>query len=61
MPSSHEHWTGHEIKRLREMRAAGFSATYIALILGRSRNAVLGQIFRLRLPLPPGKTYRRAG
>jgi GcrA cell cycle regulator len=47
-----DHWTAERIERLRELWAEGQTAAAIAVKLGEvSRSAVLGKIFRLRLPL----------
>lgn len=52
-------WTGRELTLLREMRAQGYSAARMAFVIGRSRSAVLGQVFRLGLPLHHDKRYRK--
>lgn len=45
-------WTEQRVKRLTELRARGWSSQQIAADLGTGRNAVVGKISRLRLPLP---------
>lgn len=51
-------WTPIEARRLRELHEAGFAAGQIAKKLGRTRNAVLGKIFRSGLSKPkPGLNY----
>jgi GcrA cell cycle regulator len=47
-------WTGERIELLKTLWAAGETAPAIAARLGMSRSAVLGKIFRLRLPPVPG-------
>lgn len=42
-------WDDHQERTLREMHAAGHSATQIGVHIGFSRSAVLGKVFRLGL------------
>lgn len=44
-------WTPHETNRLSNMAASGLSAAQIAKRLGRSRNAVMGRVARVRIRL----------
>ena len=47
-------WTDDDVALLRKLWAEGKTATAIAARLGGiSRSAVLGKVFRLRLPPPP--------
>jgi len=43
-------WSETDIAQLRELWGKGFSASQIAKELGYSRDAVLGRVFRLKLP-----------
>src|SRR5258708_39925926 len=51
-------WTDERLDRLKKLRQEGLSAAKIAVQLGcRSRNAVMGKIYRLKLePLTPRPT-----
>ena len=42
-------WSAEQVETLRKHRSDGLSAGQIARIIGRSRNAVLGKVSRLRL------------
>jgi GcrA cell cycle regulator len=48
-------WPEERVKRLRELRALGWSGSQIAARLGCSRNAVIGKLARL-----DGKEYQRS-
>lgn len=48
MAAVSEAWTERDIAQLRQLWQAGRSAAEIAGLMGRSRNAVLGKIHRLR-------------
>jgi GcrA cell cycle regulator len=51
-------WTEEELATLKKEWAAGTSASFIANLLpGRTRNAVMGKVHRLKLT--PRKTVRR--
>jgi GcrA cell cycle regulator len=49
----HQNWTDEKLALLRKLWSKGKTATAIAQQLGASKSAVLGKIFRLRLPTPP--------
>ena len=48
-------WTTEEIEALRQHWTEGKTAAVIATLLGKSRSAVMGKIFRLRLDAGPAK------
>lgn len=43
-------WTPEKEKILRKMWAAGKSAREVGMVIGTTRNAVLGKVYRLQLP-----------
>jgi GcrA cell cycle regulator len=45
-------WTPEKEKILRKMWAAGNSAREVSVVIGTTRNAVLGKVHRLKLPTP---------
>lgn len=45
-------WTDEDLSKLKEYAAAGLSASRIGIRLNRTRNAVLGKLFRIGQPLP---------
>ena len=45
-------WTADRVEQLNRLRADGLSGSQIAVEMGCSRNAVVGMIYRLKLPLP---------
>ena len=52
--------TSQQVNELRELVAQDFSAGRIAVMLGVSRNAVIGKIKRLRLNWPLDKNRHQA-
>jgi GcrA cell cycle regulator len=49
-------WTADRVERLKKLRADGWSSAQIADDLGLSRNAAIGKIYRLKLPLPTSRS-----
>lgn len=48
-------WTNERVDRLKRLRAGGLSCSQIAGDIGVGRNAVIGKLHRLKLPLPASK------
>ena len=55
-------WTPDDRDRLRQLQAAGFSCSQIGEALGKTKNAVAGQLFRsgLMTRRPPKQMFRVA-
>lgn len=50
-------WTSQEIVHLKRYRALGYSAAECGALMGRSRNAVIGKLNRLRGYRPPSRKW----
>ena len=54
-------WTADDVRRLRELAAAGMTKRQIAEALGRSPDSVGGKLRKLRLASTPSPTIRTRG
>jgi GcrA cell cycle regulator len=52
-------WTDERVERLKKYRGEGYSASEIGLMLGVTRNAALGKLFRLGLSKPSANARRQ--
>lgn len=48
----HRVWTGAELATATKLRAEGYSAAYIGNVLGRTRNAVIAELWRAEVRPP---------
>lgn len=53
-------WPEHDVQKLMELAKEELSAKQIGLIMGRPRNAIIGKLRRLGVPLFAAKTEPRA-
>ena len=45
-------WTEERVEQLKALWADGLSSTRVGVMMGLSRNAVIGKVHRLKLPIP---------
>lgn len=56
----HRVWTDAELATAAKLRAEGYSAAYIGNVLGRTRNAVIAELWRAEVrPVPNARPHRK--